>query len=178
MDYALKLRTYRASLSLLCLLLLAWGGERLWSKHQRDKLRGQAYEPPPPGMVFVPADEFLMGSDDANADPDERPLRKVFLPVFYIDRFEVTNRRYKEFKSDHRYPPGEDDFPVTFVLKHDAEESSVPSASAARRARNRMKMSPKPARQQSRRRRRRQSDINAGCGCGRIGTNRCACLFP
>ena len=122
MDYALKLRTCRASLSLLCLLLLAWGGERLWSKHQRDKLRGQEYEPPPPGMIFVPAGEFLMGSDDANADPDERPLRKVFLPAFYIDRFEVTNRRYKEFKSDHRYPPGEDDFPVTFVLKHDAEE--------------------------------------------------------
>lgn len=37
MDDALKPRIYRASLSLLCPLLLAWGGERLWSKHQRDK---------------------------------------------------------------------------------------------------------------------------------------------
>lgn len=73
-------------------------------------------------MVFVPAGEFLMGSDDPAAEPDEKPLRKVFLPAFYIDRFEVTNRRYREFKKDHRYPPGEEDLPVTFVLKHEAEE--------------------------------------------------------
>ncbi len=72
-------------------------------------------------MVFVPAGEFLMGSDSPNADPDERPLRKVFLPAFYIDQFEVTNRRYQEFKKDHRYPPGEEDLPVSFVLKREAE---------------------------------------------------------
>lgn len=73
-------------------------------------------------MVFVPAGEFWMGSNDANAEPDEKPLRKVFVPAFYIEQFEVTNRRYREFKRDHRYPAGEDDLPVTFVLKHEAEE--------------------------------------------------------
>jgi formylglycine-generating enzyme required for sulfatase activity len=88
---------------------------------RQSRLTAQEYEPPPPGMVFVPAGEFLMGSDDANADPDEKPSRKVFVPAFYIDRFEVTNRRYKEFKRDHLYPAGEDDFPVTHVLKRDAE---------------------------------------------------------
>lgn len=72
-------------------------------------------------MVFVPAGEFSMGSDDSNAEPDERPLRRVFVPAFYIDRLEVTNRRYREFKEDYRYPPGEGDLPVTFVLKHEAE---------------------------------------------------------
>jgi len=44
------------------------------------------------------------------------------VPAFYIEQFEVTNRRYREFNKDHRYPPGEDDLPVTFVLKHEAEE--------------------------------------------------------
>jgi len=72
-------------------------------------------------MVFVPAGEFLMGSDDADAEPDEQPLRRVFVPAFYIDKIEVTNRRYKELMADHRYPPGEDDLPVTHVLKRDAE---------------------------------------------------------
>ncbi|MEW6304127.1 MAG: SUMF1/EgtB/PvdO family nonheme iron enzyme, partial [Verrucomicrobiota bacterium] len=81
----------------------------------------QEYEPPPPGMVFVPAGEFLMGSDDPEAEPDERPLRKVFVPAFYIDRHEVTNREYKQFKPDYKYPAGQDDMPVTFVLKPDAE---------------------------------------------------------
>ena len=62
-----------------------------------------------------------MGSDDPNSEPDEKPLRKVFVPAFYIDQFEVTNRRYQEFKKDHQYPQGEDDLPVTFVLRRDAE---------------------------------------------------------
>jgi formylglycine-generating enzyme required for sulfatase activity len=73
-------------------------------------------------MVFVPAGEFWMGSNDANADPDEKPLRKVFVPAFYIDKFEVTNRRYKELMPGHCYPPGEDELPVTHVLKREAEE--------------------------------------------------------
>ncbi len=72
-------------------------------------------------MVFVPAGEFWMGSDDVNAEPDEKPLRKVFVPAFYLDQFEVTNRRYREFKTDHRYAVGEDDLPVTFVHKREAE---------------------------------------------------------
>jgi len=72
-------------------------------------------------MVLVPAGEFLMGSDDPAAEPDEMPRRRVFLPAFYIDTFEVTNRRYKEFKTSHAFPPGEDDLPVTFVLKREAE---------------------------------------------------------
>lgn len=73
-------------------------------------------------MVFVPAGEFWMGSDDANAEPDEKPLRRIFVAAFYIDQFEVTNRHYQEFKPDHRYAAGEDDLPVTFVHKREAEE--------------------------------------------------------
>ena len=117
----LKLRPRWWSFGLMG-LLVAWAGPRFWTRLQHDKLRAQEYEPPPPGMVFVPAGEFLMGSDDATADPDERPLQRVFVPAFYIDRFEVTNRRYREFKTDHRYSPGEDDLPVTLVLKRDAED--------------------------------------------------------
>ena len=103
------------------LLLLARGSWHFSTKLQRDRLCAQEYEPPPSGMVFVPAGEFWMGSDDPNAELDEKPLRKVFVRAFYIDKFEVTNRRYKEFKKEHRYPRGEDDFPVTHVLKRDAE---------------------------------------------------------
>jgi formylglycine-generating enzyme required for sulfatase activity len=107
---------------LLCALLLAWGGMRLRDKVRDHSLRLQAYQPPPPGMVFVPAGDFWMGSEDPNAEPDEKPLRKVFVPAFYIDRLEVTNRRYKELMPDHRYPAGEDELAVTHVLKRDAEE--------------------------------------------------------
>jgi formylglycine-generating enzyme required for sulfatase activity len=87
-----------------------------------NQLSEQQHEPPPPGMVLVPAGEFWMGSNDVQAEPDEKPLRRVFVPAFYIDRFEVTNRRFKELMPGHRHPPGEDDLPVTHVLKRDAEE--------------------------------------------------------
>ena len=70
----------------------------------------------------MPAGPFLMGSNDPHAEPDERPLRKVFVPAFYIDRFEVTNRRYQALVPTHSFPQGEDDLPATFVLKQEAEE--------------------------------------------------------
>ncbi len=62
-----------------------------------------------------------MGSDDPGTDFDVPPLHPVFVPAFYIDRHEVTNREYKMFKADHEYPKGEDDFPATHIFKHEAE---------------------------------------------------------
>jgi formylglycine-generating enzyme required for sulfatase activity len=45
--------------------------------------------------VEIPAGWFLMGSDSDR--PDEAPQRRVYLDAFYIDRYEVTNRRYDDF---------------------------------------------------------------------------------
>ncbi len=45
-------------------------------------------------MVPVPAGEFVMGADDADADDDERLTGRVFVGAFQIDRVEVTNARY------------------------------------------------------------------------------------
>lgn len=113
---------FRWWLCLTCLLGLAWAGERVWARQHQARLLAQEYEPPPPGMVLVPGGKFWMGSNDPEAEPDEKPLRRVFVPAFYIDKLEVTNRRYKEWMPDHHYPLGEDDLPVTHVLKRDAEE--------------------------------------------------------
>ena len=63
-------------------------------------------------MVLVEKGAFLMGSDDALAEDDEKPLREVFLKAFYIDQFEVTNFQYKEFNPDHRYPSNHENFPI------------------------------------------------------------------
>jgi sulfatase modifying factor 1 len=43
---------------------------------------------PPAGMVYVPAGEFLMGSDEGNFD--ERPAHRVQLSAYFIDIHEVT----------------------------------------------------------------------------------------
>jgi formylglycine-generating enzyme required for sulfatase activity len=48
----------------------------------------------PVEMVAVPGGDFLMGSDDPEADADERPAKRIRVEAFLIDRVEVTNARY------------------------------------------------------------------------------------
>lgn len=70
-------------------------------------------------MVYVPAGEFLMGTSDADIEyykqifplrritrfDNERPQRTVFLDAFYIDKYEVTNKQYKQFLTETGYIP-------------------------------------------------------------------------
>lgn len=44
-------------------------------------------------MIDIPEGVFLMGADDGF--PDERPQRQVYVKRFYIDKYEVTNRRFQ-----------------------------------------------------------------------------------
>ena len=51
----------------------------------------------PVGMVLIPAGEFQMGSNDAEAGSDEQPVHTVYLDAFYMDKYEVTNAEYAAF---------------------------------------------------------------------------------
>lgn len=64
----------------------------------------------PPDMVLIPAGSFIMGSDKSDTeglrkeyglvDPlylNEHPRHKAYLQAYYIDKFEVTNAKYKAF---------------------------------------------------------------------------------
>lgn len=46
-----------------------------------------------PGMVYVPAGEFIMGSE--LGELDEEPRHIVYLDAYYIDKYEVTNQDYE-----------------------------------------------------------------------------------
>ena len=61
-------------------LMLTYLAGRTWV---RRGLERADYAPPPAGMVLVPAGWFLLGSDDPEAEPDEHPLRRVWLSAFY-----------------------------------------------------------------------------------------------
>ena len=100
---------------------------------------------PPEGMVLVPAGEFIMGSDKIDTEGkgaefgtvkpwylDEHPMRTETLPAYFIDQYEVTNARYKEFLEatgsrppqgwpEGRIPDGRESYPATFVNWYDAE---------------------------------------------------------
>jgi serine/threonine protein kinase/formylglycine-generating enzyme required for sulfatase activity len=53
-------------------------------------------------MALVPEGEFIMGDD--NGPPEERPARRVFVPAFYIDKYEVTNRQYRQYCAPQGIP--------------------------------------------------------------------------
>ncbi|MEW6542977.1 MAG: SUMF1/EgtB/PvdO family nonheme iron enzyme [Nitrospirota bacterium] len=81
-------------------------------------------------MVLVPAGEFIMGSNDGDAD--EKPERRVTLEAFYIDKYEVSTKLYATFIQDTRRAQpsdwsqqvalvGSGDRPVVNVTWHDAD---------------------------------------------------------
>ncbi len=52
-------------------------------------------------MVFVPAGEFIMGSNTLG--DDERPVHTVYLDDFWIDRYEVSNAQFDKFVTQTDY---------------------------------------------------------------------------
>lgn len=95
---------------------------------------------PVSNMVFIADGEFFMGSTDDEAKSDEKPIHKVYLKAFYIDRYEVTNREYRQFIlqtgrpapqvnqewaqpfnwQGTSFPEGQENYPVTLVSWNDA----------------------------------------------------------
>ena len=93
-----------------------------------------ARQPFEPEMIFIPAGEFLMGSDpqrDKGASDNEQPQHRVYLPDYYLAKTLVTNSQYGAFVAAtghqvperwrNRVPPlGEEDHPVVNVHWYDA----------------------------------------------------------
>ncbi|MBI5548321.1 MAG: SUMF1/EgtB/PvdO family nonheme iron enzyme [Deltaproteobacteria bacterium] len=89
-----------------------------------------------PKPISIPAGLFVMGSDEGAAD--ERPVHKVDVSAVRLDRYEVTNARYREcvksggctapaLPTSHRRPhyfdsSAFDDYPVILVSWHQAEQ--------------------------------------------------------
>ena len=81
--------------------------------------------PSPEGMVWIPGGEFSMGCDDPRGKPfggsdpmpDTRPIHRVAVDPFWIDRTEVTNDQFAAFVAATGYVtvaeqvPRAEDFP-------------------------------------------------------------------
>jgi formylglycine-generating enzyme required for sulfatase activity len=79
----------------------------------------------PEAMVWIPGGEFSMGCDDPRGKPfggrepmpDARPVHRVHVDGFWIDRTEVTNDQFAAFVAATGYvtvaetPPRAEDFP-------------------------------------------------------------------
>lgn len=73
-------------------------------------------------MVLIPAGEFIMGSDLSIGNPNERPAHSVYLDAFYIDKYEVTQKRYKEVMGKNPSFWIGSDLPVECVTWFEAKE--------------------------------------------------------
>ena len=51
-------------------------------------------------QVLIPAGEFTMGSDKYTA---EKPVQKIYLDAYYIDKYLVTNRQFRNFVEETHY---------------------------------------------------------------------------
>ena len=79
-------------------------------------------------MIFIPAGEFLMGSQPGTAGADESPQHKVYLDGYWIYRTEVTVAQYRKFctatgrpiTKELDLPPVRDDDPVCNVSWYEA----------------------------------------------------------
>src|SRR5262245_52610191 len=83
---------------------------------ERNRATGAAPGPPPyPDMIWIPGGEFQMGSADHY--PEERPVHRVAVDAFWIDRHPVTNERFRRFveATGHvtfaEIPPRPEDYP-------------------------------------------------------------------
>lgn len=52
-------------------------------------------------MLLIPAGEFMMGSTEGDAD--EKPVHRVSLDAFYLDKYEVTNKLFQKFARETGY---------------------------------------------------------------------------
>jgi formylglycine-generating enzyme required for sulfatase activity len=89
----------------------------------------------PGEMVFIPAGEFILGTDDK--DSLAYPQQKIDLPAFWIDKYEVTNSQFLDFAvktgyvgegakegKDWRlfFTPDKALYPVVYITWNDAFE--------------------------------------------------------
>jgi formylglycine-generating enzyme required for sulfatase activity len=78
-------------------------------------------------MVYVPAGEFLMGSEDSEAYNGESPEHTVYLDAYWIYKYEVTNVQYRQCIEDgvcsgtlSSYP--ENNYPAVYIDWYEATD--------------------------------------------------------
>lgn len=134
-------------LSLLIPVDLRTGDEAEWERlitelvpqprsveHQESSSPVFARQPFEPGLVFIPAGKFLMGSDphkDTEAKNWEQPQHLLHLPDYHMAKTPITNDQYLAFVqstghrrpqhwADRKIPKGKEDHPVVYISWHDA----------------------------------------------------------
>jgi formylglycine-generating enzyme required for sulfatase activity len=60
---------------------------------ERQAQRGATVSEGGGGMALIPEGDFIMGAEELL--PDARPVHRVFVSLFWLDRYQVTNAQYR-----------------------------------------------------------------------------------
>lgn len=85
-------------------------------------------------MALIPEGKFIFGNnhpDLSGIQPqleklrkwgeDQKPQQNIFLPAFYMDKYEVTHEQYQKFKKNHAFSDGKNNHPAVNVTWFDAK---------------------------------------------------------
>jgi len=120
-----------AAIFLAALMAIVLGRRSIAPRATVGGFQQTVAEPQPPsqetpdGMAWIPGGEFSMGCEDPRSQPfggpdpmrDARPIHRVHVDGFWMDRTEVTNARFAEFVAATGYitvaerTPRPEDFP-------------------------------------------------------------------
>ena len=98
--------------SILALLSFALGGIAAYLIDARsDGVSAAKHSTPvigdgvrtPAGMVWIAGGDFAMGSDDELARQNEKPVHRVRVHGFWMDRHQVTNAEFQRFVTASGY---------------------------------------------------------------------------
>lgn len=73
-------------------------------------------------MVYVEGGSFMMGSDDSEADNDEKPVHRETVGSFSIGKYEVTQKEWKAVMGNNPSQFKGDNLPVEQVSWYDCQE--------------------------------------------------------
>ncbi|OKH18835.1 hypothetical protein NIES593_21590 [Hydrococcus rivularis NIES-593] len=85
------------------LQLHRWDREGFYTQLHFSNPKSLIQNPKSDEMVEIPAGEFAMGSDAIDAQDNERPVHRVYLDAYRIDRYPVTCSQYRAFMAAGGY---------------------------------------------------------------------------
>lgn len=84
------------------------------NRHYRDYYPEPDYE----DMSLIPAGNYIVGTDEPQFHEDrESPEKEVYLKEFYMDKYEVSNKKYAEFVKSTKYETEAEKFGDSFLFK-------------------------------------------------------------
>ncbi|BBM85670.1 bifunctional serine/threonine-protein kinase/formylglycine-generating enzyme family protein [Candidatus Uabimicrobium amorphum] len=103
-----------------------WFGERMPKGMVKASTRGEyIWQKDQSVMAFVPAGKFWLGS---NYQENEMPVQQVYLDSFYVDKYEVSQKQYRNFckATKRKCPPqpkwSSPDHPIVNISWQEAQK--------------------------------------------------------